>query len=275
MLDPADETLMAYADGLLDPSQTRALEERLAADPQLRARLEPFVVTGRPLARLYQDTLETELPERLVDTIFAKPARPEPATRAARSSSGGLRAWIGALLTDHGSGLRLAGALTAGAAVGVLAGWLARGEFGDGHGPGALLVATARGTMARGELAQALEQTPTGKILRIENGTGSGSVVAPELTFTTDAGTICRQYRLDGKDDGGFAGVACRIGPAEWRVDVHTPTVAAARQVGKVRPASGETAPVVAGAVDKMIASDPLTVKQEEELIRRGWHMTK
>jgi anti-sigma factor RsiW len=68
--DPTDETLMAYADGLLDEAQSRVLDARLASDPDLQRRLQPFVVTGRPLARLFNDTLTAELPTRLLDTIY-------------------------------------------------------------------------------------------------------------------------------------------------------------------------------------------------------------
>ena len=52
-----DELLMAYADGELSPEEARAFEARLAADPALRQRLEPFTSTSASLSGLFDRAL--------------------------------------------------------------------------------------------------------------------------------------------------------------------------------------------------------------------------
>jgi hypothetical protein len=266
MHDPTDETLMAYADGLLDEAQSRALEARLAEDTALRARLEPFVVTGKPLAKLYERALSTDLPDRLVDAIFtdAKPvAAPVPDRKPVWSPFGSLGM------------LRLTGALAAGLAVGVIAGWFVRGDSGSSTTGGALMIVTPRGNYAKGELAQVLETSPSGKISETRDETAGRLVIKPDLTFLAQDGSICRQYGIETRD-GSFGGVACRAGEG-WRVDVHTPaprTVTVA--TGSVRPASGDQVPAaISGALDKMMASDPLTIQQEDELRKSGWRQSR
>jgi anti-sigma factor RsiW len=266
MHDPTDETLMAYADGLLDEAQSRALEARLAEDAALRARLEPFVVTGKPLARLYERALSNEFPDRLVDAIFsgAKPvAAPAPDRKPLWSPFGSFGM------------LRLTGALAAGLAVGVIAGWFVRGEGSTAATGGALMIVTPRGNYAKGELAQVLETSPSGKISASRDETGGRLVIKPDLTFLAQDGAVCRQYGLE-TSDGAFGGVACRAGDG-WRVDIHAPAPKAATAAsGTVRPASGDQVPAaISGALDKMMASDPLTVQQEDELMKSGWRQVR
>jgi anti-sigma factor RsiW len=61
----SDETLMAYADGQLKTAEMARIERLLAADPELRARLEVFRATGRDLASLFDGHLNAPLPPRL------------------------------------------------------------------------------------------------------------------------------------------------------------------------------------------------------------------
>jgi anti-sigma factor RsiW len=262
MHDPNDETLMAYADGLLDEAQSRELEARLAEDVGLRARLEPFVVTGKPLARLYERALSNDLPDRLVDTIFADATpvvAPAPDRKPLWSPFGSLGM------------LRLTGALAAGLAVGVIAGWFVRGDGGTAATGGALMIVTPRGNYAKGELAQVLETSSSGKISVGRDETGGRLVIKPDLTFLAQDGAVCRQYGIETRD-GAFGGVACRSTDG-WRVDVHAPAKKPATAAnGNVRPASGDQVPAaISGALDKMMASDPLTVQQEDELMKSGW----
>lgn len=273
MADPTDETLMAFADGLLDEAQTRAIAQRLAEDPALRARLEPFLVTGRPLARLYEQSLGATLPDRLIDAVLSTPAastthqparKPEAAPRAASWF-----AWPGLL--------RFAAPLAAGLVVGGLTGWLAFAEWGEtSSAPGGLLIATARGNFARGALADALETAPSGKLHAIGNETAGSVVILPRLSFLNAEGRPCRHYTAEA-DAMAFDGVACRTAPGTWRVDVHAPSpgvrLSAARATTAVRPANTPVEPpaVVGGALDKIMASDAMTSAEEEKWLRSGW----
>lgn len=276
MHDPTDETLMAYADGLLDEAQGHALEARLAVDPVLQQRLQPFVVTGKPLARLFNSALSAEVPSRLLDTIFETPA-PRAATERGPARtvnrSWDFRSWPAWFGSDIGGPLRLAGMVSACLAVGVVAGWLARGEFSAPvGGPGALMLVTARGTMARGDLAAALEGATSATPVRGRDETGASMTVRPRVTFIADGGAICRQYHLQTGGPEAFGGLACRTAEGDWRIEVHAPAAAMPDSREAVRTASGDVAPAaVEGAIDKMIRSDPMTVDDEKELIRRNW----
>jgi anti-sigma factor RsiW len=273
MADPTDETLMAFADGLLDEAQMRAIEQRLAADPALQARLEPFLLTGRPLARLYEQSLAATLPDRLIDTVLSAPA-PAGTSATVRPSTSTVAAarwfeWPGLL--------RFAAPLAAGLVVGGLTGWLAFAQLGEKSvGPGGLLIATARGNFARGALADALDATQSGKIHVTGNSAAGSVVVLPRLSFLNAEGVPCRHYTAE-SDALVFDGVACRMAPGSWRVDVHTPLPAARLSAPSgstaVRPAITlvEPSAMVGGALDKMMASDAMTMAEEEKWLRNGW----
>ena len=61
-----DETLMAYADGTLEPERLHAVEEALAGDAAARATVERFRATGALLALAYPEEPVPELHERRV-----------------------------------------------------------------------------------------------------------------------------------------------------------------------------------------------------------------
>ena len=71
-----DETLMAYADGELEPAQRAEVEAALAADPKLAARVEAH----RALRRKLNTTFDPILMETVPDALVAS-ARSSPATR--------------------------------------------------------------------------------------------------------------------------------------------------------------------------------------------------
>jgi anti-sigma factor RsiW len=64
----SDETLMAYADGELQPIEMARVKRLLASDPELRVRLEMFRATGRGLASLFDGHINAPLPARLTLT---------------------------------------------------------------------------------------------------------------------------------------------------------------------------------------------------------------
>ncbi|MFZ4807919.1 MAG: hypothetical protein ACOYLQ_11715 [Hyphomicrobiaceae bacterium] len=258
---------MAFADGLLDDAQSRAIEQRLAVDEALRQRLHPFLVTGRPLARFFERSMTAELPDRLLDAVLgapsAAPAAAPKSSAPARPAGGSLHWLFGA------APLRLAGAMGSALAVGILAGWIVRGD--EPEAPGArsasLMLETSRGLLARGDLRQALDASPAGT-----THLGATVKVRPQLTFVTADGTVCRQYRLDVSETQGFGGIACRLG-SDWRIDVHTPAAAMQAPAVGFRTADGpNNPPAVEGAVDKLMAADRLTDQQEQDLIRKGWN---
>ena len=73
----SDEMIMAYADGELGDDDRRAVETYLAGNPAAAARLRAFEVSGRSLARLYDDAMRQPVPDRLIQSVrTADVARP-------------------------------------------------------------------------------------------------------------------------------------------------------------------------------------------------------
>jgi anti-sigma factor RsiW len=66
----ADEILMAYADGELEPKARGEVIEALMRDPEVVLRLDVFLSTRTSLARLYQAPMHESVPERFV-RLFA------------------------------------------------------------------------------------------------------------------------------------------------------------------------------------------------------------
>src|SRR5689334_9460733 len=64
-----DETLMAYADGELEPAQRAEVEAAIAADPQLAARVEQHRALRRKLNAAYDPILMETVPDALVASV--------------------------------------------------------------------------------------------------------------------------------------------------------------------------------------------------------------
>ena len=75
----SDEVLMAYADGQLDASERARLKELIAQDPEASARLEVFQATGQGLASMFDEHMNSPLPEKL--RRLALYAQPLPASK--------------------------------------------------------------------------------------------------------------------------------------------------------------------------------------------------
>jgi hypothetical protein len=256
MADVSDETLMAYADGLLDDDASARVGAAIAADAALQRRLEPFVVTGPDMASLFNETLMQPVPARLIATVLwpdSPVARPRPETWSAW-----LGAQIQALLSP--SRLVLAAACAASLAVGVAVAPLMERD--------ATLVAAGGAIKAGGALATALETSRSGVVVATQ-----GIVAKPVLSFRGHDGW-CREYQLGLDSGGSFSGVACRDARGAWIISAHAPVLTAAgSDTQGVRPSSAQQAPaVVDGAIDKLMAADaPATVEEEATALARSW----
>ncbi|MBU3029050.1 anti-sigma factor family protein [Paracoccus marinaquae] len=158
-----DETLMALADGELDPARADELRRLVARDPALQARLHRFEETRRLLAGL---RLAPEGEDPLAAMIRGAvtpeaPALPPPANLNRPP-------WV---------------ALAASLAVAVLGlgWWQWSGRAPDGFAPA--------------ELA-ALDGLPSGEVRRLE----SGEELAMIASFRDGDGALCREYETSGGD---------------------------------------------------------------------------
>ncbi len=237
MTDQDYELLSQFLDGELSPAETRALRERLIAEPVLRAALERM--------RNVNERVRSAL------NIPGADAIPEPVSARLRvlggdsSTSGRTAGW----------GLAVAASLVAAAGLMLAPQWR---EAADDQFDGAPL--------ADDLLAGMLESAPS----RADgwDSLEDGRQVRPVLSFSTREGFWCREYLLTDAGET-FRGVACRR-DATWRTEV----IGAASHPGSqddYRPAGAPGATSVESYISEHSADIPLSLEQEAELIARNW----
>lgn len=181
--DHSDETLMAFADGLLDEPLFSAVAEAIETDPLLAERLEKLVA-GADLAKAGFAPLLQPVPAALEGSVRAAIARAERASRPKWQLT-----WKWAL---PASGF----ALAAIALAFVLAGQQIAQPWSPLPG------------LANPALNAALDSLPSGQSQDVE---GIGAVHAV-TTFTDANGTLCREFEA-----GEYMAIACRA-DAEWTI---------------------------------------------------------
>ena len=229
----SDDTLMAYADGELDPAERAAIEQAMRTDPDVAAAVARHRALRADVANAFAGILDEPVPARL------QPAAPAPAPvlslDAAREQR---RRWSWPEW----------GALAATLVVGVLA-----GRMVPGGGPA--IAGTGNQVVAHGELASALD--------RQVGGGKADSAVKVGVSFAARDGHYCRGFVM-----GASAGLACREG-GQWKIPVLAETAPEAaggyRQAGSALPAA------VLDAIDARIADKPLDAAGEEAARARGW----
>lgn len=229
-----DETLMAFADGQLDEPTFSEVAAAVEAEPALAERLE-LLVLGKDLTKaVYAPLADLAVPRELTDAVRSAAGGEAPAAtvvpfrqrNVARLSLAGLA--VAACL----------GALVAGPA-GYL---LSQAQDGGGLRVGGPL---------RGELAALVGSVPSGQEQRLDDGT----LLRPIATFADAAGTLCREFEVDGAST--TVAVACRA-ETEWRVAFALNTPVAAD--GYTPAAALEMLDIY---LQSILAGDPLSLDAE------------
>jgi hypothetical protein len=232
----SDETLMAYADGELEPAERAAIEQAMQADPAIAEAVARHRALRQDIAAAFAGILDEPVPARLQPQVPA-PVLSLDAARAERAVAKARRTWSWPEW----------GALAAMLVVGVLA-----GKALPGGAPA--IAGNAGQVVAQGELASALD--------RQVGGQGGGKVKVG-VSFAARDGDYCRTFVM-----GTSAGLACRAG-GQWKIPVLSETAPEAgggyRQAGSALPAA------VLDAVDERIAGKPLDAAGEEAARARGW----
>lgn len=250
----SDDTLMAYADGELDPAARAAVEQAMQADPAIAAAVARHRALRADVAAAFADILDEPVPARLQPST-AKPQpvpQPEPAPAAAPVAS--LAAAREARQAQEAQKARRRwswpewGSLAAMLVVGVLVGKLAPG------GAPPAIAASGGQMVAQGELAAALDR---------QVGGGGNGAVRVGVSFAARDGQYCRGFVM-----GASAGLACRDG-GQWRIPVlaesEQDSAGGYRQAGSALPAA------VLDAIDARIAGKPLDAAGETAARARGW----
>jgi anti-sigma factor RsiW len=191
-----DETLMAFADGELDPAASEALLEAMAEDEALAERVA-FMADTRRLAKA---ALAPALAEPVPAALEAKVRALLAATD--KAGAGAARAAPPAANDNAWRRWRdMAAAACVALAVGAGLGWQAGGSVaGPDAGP------TPFASLARADLAPALASLPSGT----EQALADGARLRVIATFRPASDEVCREFELDGPDGGAVVSVACR-----------------------------------------------------------------
>jgi hypothetical protein len=244
-----DETLMAYADGELDPAQRVEIAAAVAKDPALAARVERHRALRAEVAGAFASVLKEPVPERL--RTAAVSAAPEPRARGnvvQFTSRGSLDSRAPATPWRTREWLAMAASLV----LGVVISWRA---FSPANPE--MITASNGALAARGALATALDR-------QLASNQPGGAPVSIGLTFKARDGSYCRSFALRAT---GTAGLACRSG-SEWRIPV---TASADAAGGDIRQAAGSIPSAVMQAIEARIAGDALAAPEETQARDAGW----
>jgi anti-sigma factor RsiW len=251
----SDETLMAYADGELDPAAREGVDAAMRADPQIEKRLAQHRALRQRVHAAYSAELLERVPERLV-----------AAARGAASTQGSTvvnlqdaRAAIqrkASLARPRRPQWRTAGAMAASLIVGAGLGFL---MWGRTELP--LMRSAGGALLARGQLASALSNQLAAEQLR-------SSAVQIGVSFLAKSGDYCRAFALSGAVSP--SGLACRHGE-EWRVEVLTQSPDGAAGDSEYRTAGSAMSGTVLAYVERQIAGEPLDQAGEKAARQRGW----
>ena len=205
-----DEQLLRYADGEADVEEIRAMEARLANDPDARTTVERLVGQRRLIKAVFQ-SIETSHPiDGLAATIRAQLKRKsEPRGRRFGTWALPLAASLLFAVISGVSGFYIADQRTDRVTAGVLA-----AQARDRS-----LLATA--------FEEALEEHISGDAVSWSNlESGAAGSVTPLRTFRNTDGQWCREFRSETTDRLGQEtriGIACRQAQAGWQIAVERP----------------------------------------------------
>ena len=187
----SDETLMAYADGELEPAERAAIEHAMQADPAIAEAVARHRALRQDIAAAFAGILDEPVPARLqppaaAPVVSLDAARAARAAHAAPAPAPTRRRWSWPEW----------GALAAMLMVGVLVGKVVP------QGGQPAIAGNGTEVVAQGELASALDRQVGGK---------DAGAVRVGVSFAARDGAYCRSFVM-----GTSAGLACREG-GQWR----------------------------------------------------------
>lgn len=231
-----DARLIAYLDGLLDAQGRAEVEAALTADPLLAARLARHRSLRARQPQAYDPLAHEGHAERLVANGGGRNNVVRLADRRAPPATPKPKI---PLKWPAWGGLAA-----------VFAGGLALGYGAARESGGPLAVRGDGALIARGDLVRALN----------EGKTGAPGATRIGLSFRTADHRYCRIFEMDRER---LAGVACREGPG-WVARMTATLPQAPRK-------SADTPLSVLGAVDALMAGQPLDEAAEARARAHGW----
>ncbi|MEA3363691.1 MAG: hypothetical protein U9Q61_10555 [Thermodesulfobacteriota bacterium] len=254
MVELTDEKLMAYVDGELDDLETEEVGNALLTNTKAQERINIFKESSTLLRKAYDAPFHEEVPQRLIDGInnYAAPLR-----LVDRIAS-----WFQVVSWQPVHALAFSMLLL----VGIGAGWFAA----DFSKPERIEYSS----LFQGEdFSQGMETALSGVNFNIDDQRAS---VTPITTFQDQHGHYCRQYEVVRRGNGSSLssyGVACRTEAGDWLTRVaflpKPPDFSPGKMQDGYVPASDDE--LAATIFSNLMAEPPLTITQEEVVIRGGW----
>ncbi len=249
-MNTSNETLMAFADGELDPEQSARIEATLQVDADLRQRVAALRLQRARVATAFDSVLAQPVPDRLTALLQTAPV-------AAVTSSAA--ATVVHLADVRAERARLRNmpswAQWGGMAASVLLGvWL--GAQMGGNGPVSELAMNQGRLLAGGTIAKALSE-------QLASEPQPGSSVAVQLSFVDKDGSYCRTFSTTT-----VAGLACQH-QGQWAVQQVAAVDAPAG--GEVRQAASALPRSVLDAVDLRMDGNALDASAEKAARDQAW----
>lgn len=235
-----DETLIAYVDGELDETARAAFEARLAADPELAARVDAHRSLNARLSAAFGPIADEPIPANLKALFEQPPAQtaPPPAGEviafAPRKKAETPKATLPPMLGK-------VAALAACLVVGFGAMMLFAPNEGDYRTEGQHLVAQG-----------ALERSLSRQLAADSGSTAIG------LTFADQSGALCRTFTTSANE-----GLACHQN-GKWRIEA----LMAKAEQGEFRQAGSS---LILQAVDARLSGDVFDAEAERKARDGGW----
>ncbi len=272
---PSDETLMAFADGALEPEEMARIADYIETDAEARATVEAFRRSRELLSGAYDAALLAPVPDRLMEAIMAGSAPDVPAAGGAPGKVVDLASRRSARQDERPAvtGWRpVAMAASVAVLAGVAIGWLA-GVSGRSADPNPLI---AIGPLAPSStLASLLEGSASHQQTALPRAVNQpDTALVAVSTFRDRSDRPCREFELvETAELRPLAvGVACRGAAGQWVVEGVVQTVAQQATGQGMKPASGVTEPAAVDGLMRMLGAGlVLRADEERALIGRQW----
>ncbi len=234
-----DETLSAFLDNELTDAEMEAVRDQIEKDPTLADRLAEMASVDAELQAHYGSIDDHPMPASITQMLEEKASR---SAAPGRDNVVTFPWWR--RLPGH-TGKAIAAAIIAGVA---LTQWLTVATDGDPMSPA---------------VANVLDSQPSGEVYQVNDQAS----LAPRLTFQSQAGQWCRQFRLETQTSASEQ-IACRTGEGSWE------QVATAEAEPSLAPDAYQTASggsVLDEELDRMMATPPVGPNQERALLEQQW----
>lgn len=247
-MTPSNEDLGAYVDGQLEPAARALIDEAIARDPAVAARVASLRALNDQLRGAFRSVLAEPVPARLSAAVHG--AAPSTvvdleATRARRRRPavvlGSPRGWT---------------ALAASVVVGLMV-----GHFAFQRSSKDLLELDANGLAAGPALSAALSG-------QLAGDPPSGEGIAIGLSFRNKGGNACRTFSVSRRS--GLVGIACRDSEG-WQIDTLTGHAVPSQDPAGYRQAATSLTPTIRDAVAATIDGEPFDADAERLSRQHGW----